>query len=208
MARHIGSVCRFCRREGQKLHLKGDRCMTDKCSFERRGYAPGQHGQKRTKLSEFGQQLREKQKAKRFYGLLEKQFRLEFARAAATKGVTSDIFFQNLELRLDNAVYRMGFASSRTDARQIVRHNHILVNGKRVNIPSSHLKVGDTVTVVEASANGPRFNLAKEQYSKRAALPWIEVDHGKNLAKVVALPKRDDVALQVKERMIVELYNK
>jgi small subunit ribosomal protein S4 len=208
MARHTGPVCQFCRRENQKLFLKGERCLTDKCSFERRNYAPGQHGQRRAKLSEFGQQLREKQKAKRFYGMLERQFRIEFDRAAKTRGVTADIFFRSLEMRLDNAVYRMGFAVSRSDARQVVRHCHVLVNGKRVNIPGAHLKVGDEVKLVDASSNGVRFQLAKDHFAKRPPVQWLQVDHGKNVAKVVALPQRDDVQLNVKERMIVELYNK
>jgi small subunit ribosomal protein S4 len=208
MARHRGAVCCFCRRENQKLFLKGERCYTDKCSFERRNYGPGQHGQRRSKLSEFGQQLREKQKAKRFYGMMERQFRIEFDRAANTRGVTADIFFRNLEMRLDNAVYRMGFAVSRSDARQVVRHCHVLVNGKRVNIPSAHLKVGDEVKLVDASSSGVRFQLAKDHFSKRPPVAWLQVDHGKNTAKVIALPQRDDVQLNVKERMIVELYNK
>ncbi len=208
MARYTDSSCRLCRREGGKLFLKGERCMTDKCSFERRNYAPGQHGQRRAKLSEFGAQQREKQKVKRVYGMLERQFRTEFDKAAQTKGVTADIFFRNLELRLDNAVFRMGFATSRNDARQVVRHNHILVNGKRLNIPSAKLKVGDEVSLAEKSKPMGRFALAKEHYAKRATLPWVDVDHNKMLAKVIAQPQRDDIQLNVKERMIVELYSK
>lgn len=208
MARYTGSQCRLCRREGGKLFLKGERCLTDKCSFDRRNYAPGQHGQRRSKLSEFGMQQREKQKVRRVYGMLEKQFRAEFDSASKKKGVTADLFFRSLELRLDNAVYRMGFASSRNDARQVVRHNHIMVNGKRVNIPSAKVKVGDEVTVAEKSKTMTRFALAKEHFAKRAALPWIDVDSDKMIAKVVALPQRDDIQLEVKERMIVELYSK
>jgi small subunit ribosomal protein S4 len=208
MARYTGPVCGFCRREGMKLFLKGERCLTEKCAFDRRNYAPGQHGQKRTKLSEFGQQLREKQKAKRSYGMMEKQFRLEFKRALRTKGVTADIFFRNLELRLDNAVFRMGFAVSRNDARQVVRHNHILINGKRNNIPSAKLQVGDIVTLVADSAKSVRFELAKEHFGKRAAVNWLEVNHDDATAKVIALPQKDDIQLNVKEHMIVELYNK
>jgi len=208
MARYRGPVCGFCRREGQKLFLKGERCLTDKCSIERRAYPPGQHGQRRSKLSEFGTQLREKQKVKRVYGMLEKQFRNEFHSAAAKKGVTADTFFQNLELRLDNAIFRMGFAVSRNDARQVVRHNHVLVNGKRVNIPSAKLAVGDIVTLREKSNAMSRFAMAQEHHAKRQPLPWLDVDLSKNTAKVIALPLRDDIQLNVKERLIVELYSK
>jgi small subunit ribosomal protein S4 len=208
MAQYHGPVCRFCRRENQKLFLKGERCLTERCAFERRAYAPGQHGQKRTKLSEFGQQLREKQKVRRVYGLTEKSLRLQFYRAASERGVTSDILFRNLEQRLDNVVFRMGFARSRSEARQIVRHNHILLNGKRVNMPGSNVDVGDTVAVVEKSRSMTVFPLAVELFSKRAATPWIDVDHKQFSGKVVKLPTREDIHLNVKERMIVELYNK
>ena len=208
MARYIGAVCRHCRREGVKLFLKGMRCQTDKCAIERRAYGPGQHGQKRGKLSEFGSQLREKQKVKRVYGMLEKQFRLTFQRSVAERGVTSDIFFRNLETRLDNVVYRMGFARSRTEARQVVRHNHILVNGKRCNIPSARLSVGDEVRVVDKSKSKGLFQLAAEIYSKRANLNWFSVDHNKAVGKIVSNPTRDDIHLPVKERLIVELYSK
>jgi small subunit ribosomal protein S4 len=208
LARYIGAVCRHCRREGVKLFLKGMRCQTDKCAIERRAYGPGQHGQKRGKLSEFGSQLREKQKVKRVYGMLEKQFRLTFQRSVAERGVTSDIFFRNLETRLDNVVYRMGFARSRTEARQVVRHNHILVNGKRCNIPSARLSVGDEVRVVDKSKSKGLFQLAAEIYSKRANLNWFSVDHNKAVGKIVSNPTRDDIHLPVKERLIVELYSK
>lgn len=208
MARYSGPVCRHCRREGTKLYLKGERCMTDRCAVERKGYAPGQHGQKRGKTSEFGAQLREKQKVKRVYGMLEKQFRNTFKRSAEERGVTSEIFFRNLELRLDNVVYRMGFARSRTEARQLVRHNHIMVNGKRCNIPSATMKVGDEVGVAVASQKMTGLQLSADIYSKRAALTWFNVDHGKHTGKVVSNPTRDDVHLPVKERLIVELYSK
>lgn len=208
MARYIGPVCRHCRREGMKMFLKGERCMTDKCAFERKGYAPGQHGQRRAKVSEYGTQLREKQKVKRVYGMLEKQFRLTFERSTAERGVASDIFFRNLETRLDNVVFRMGFARSRNEARQVVRHNHILVNGHRCNIPSACLKVGDTVALAEKSAKIDRFQAAGELYAKRATLPWFQVDHAKGAGKLVANPTRDDIHLPVKERLIVELYSK
>jgi small subunit ribosomal protein S4 len=191
-----------------KLHLKGERCLTDKCAFERRGFAPGQHGQRRAKVSEFGQQLREKQKVKRVYGLMEKQFRLFFRRAVAERGVTGDIFFRKLETRLDNVVYRMGFARSRNEARQIVRHNHILVNGKRCNIPSAILNVGDEIRLSDKSKSKAQFQLAAESFGKRAALAWFQVDHGKGSGKLIANPTRDDIHLPVKERLIVELYSK
>lgn len=208
MSKYNGPVCRFCRREGQKLFLKGERCLTDKCSFDRRAYGPGQHGQKRTKLSEYGTQLREKQKVKRVYGVLEKQLRSTFDRSIAERGVTSDIFFRNLECRLDNVVFRMGFARSRQEGKQIVRHNHILLNGKRLNIPSAQISVGDVVSVVPSSRAAGHFALASELYSKRAALNWFQVDHKDLTGKVISMPTRDDVHLNVKERMIVELYNK
>lgn len=208
MGRYVGPVCRFCRREGTKLFLKGERCLSDKCAIERRAYAPGQHGQKRGKVSEFGAQLREKQKVKRVYGVLERQFRNTFDKAITERGVTSDIFFRRLELRLDNVVFRMGFAKSRNEGRQVVRHNHILVNGKRCNIPSATLKVGDEVTVAPGSAKQTQFALSAELFGKRANLPWFEVDHGKFVGKVKALPTRDDIHLPVKERLIVELYSK
>jgi len=208
VARYNGPVCRFCRREGEKLFIKGERCLTDRCSFERRGYAPGQHGQKRTKLSEFGTQLREKQKVKRVYGLMEKPLRITFRRSIRERGVTSDIFFRNLEMRLDNAVFRMGFARSRQEGKQTVRHNHILVNGKRCNIPSALVKVGDVVSVAEASSKNPKFALAADLFARRPALPWFQADHSKFTAKVVANPTREDIHLNVKERLIVELYNK
>ncbi len=209
MARYTGPSCRFCRREGLKLFLKGERCLTDRCSFDRKNYAPGMHGQKRRgKLSEFGAQLREKQKARRVYGMLEGQFRKTFDDSVRERGVTSEVFFKNLELRLDNVAYRMGFASSRNEARQVVRHNHIEVNGKKVNIPSLKLKVGDTVNVAEKSQKVNRFTLAADLFAKRASLPWIDVDHTKRMGKVIGEPKREDIHLDVKERLIVELYSK
>ena len=191
-----------------KLFLKGERCMTDKCAFERKGYAPGQHGQRRAKVSEYGSQLREKQKVKRVYGLLERQFRLTFEHSVLERGVTSEIFFRNLELRLDNVVFRMGFSRSRNEGRQVVRHNHVLVNGKRCNIQSARLKVGDVVTVAQKSQSKSQFKSSGELFARRLALPWVQVDHGKATGKVVAQPTRDDIGLPVKERLIVELYSK
>ena len=208
MARYTGPVCRICRREGVKLFLKGERCLTDRCAFERKGYAPGQHGQRRSKTSEYCGQLREKQKVRRAYGLLERQFRNEFARSAQERGVTAELFFRKLETRLDNVVFRMGFARSRNEARQVVRHNHILINGKRCNIPSAKVKVGDEVSVSSKSQKSAMFGLASELYGKRAALPWFEVDHSKFTGKITALPTRDDIQMPVKERLIVELYSK
>jgi small subunit ribosomal protein S4 len=182
--------------------------MTDKCAIDRRGYPPGQHGQRRAKLSEFGAQLREKQKVKRVYGLLEKQFRLTFRRSVEERGVTADIFFRNLETRLDNVVYRMGFARSRNEARQVVRHNHVLVNGKRCNIPSAAMDVGDEISLTAKSGSKALFQLSGELQAKRAALPWFQVDHGKHSGKLIAKPTREDIHLPVKERLIVELYSK
>jgi len=208
LAKYNGPVCRFCRREGMKLFLKGDRCLTEKCSFDRKNYAPGQHGQRRSKLSEYGQQLREKQKVRRVYGVLEGPFRRLFKEASTKRGVTSEIFFQNLELRLDNVVYRMGLAKSRQEAKQVVRHNHVFVNGKKMNIPSARVSVGDEVSITEKSQKSSLFANTSETYSKRAALPWIDVDHDKFRGKVIALPQREDIQLNVKERLIVELYSK
>lgn len=209
MARYTGPVCRHCRREGSKLFLKGDRCYSDKCSFERKAFAPGMHGaSKKGKLSEYGMQLREKQKVRRVYGLMEKQFRNAFSKANTAKGVTAENFFRSLELRLDNVVFRMGFARSRNESRQIVSHNHILVNGKRVNIPSALVKVGDEVSVTSKSHAAPMFALAGELYSKRVALPWFNVDHSKFSGKITANPTRDDIQMAVRDRLIVELYNK
>ena len=208
MARYRGPVCRHCRREGSKLFLKGERCLTDKCAMERKPFPPGQHGQRRAKLSEYGSQLREKQKVRRVYGMLEKQFRSTFQAAASKRGVTAEIFFNDLELRLDNVVYRMGFARSRNEARQVVRHNHVLVNGKRVNIPSARASVGDEITIAPKSQQKAQFKLSSELFEKRSALPWIEVDHSKFVGKVSAMPTRDDIQLPVRERLIVELYSK
>lgn len=208
MAKYNGPVCRLCRRESQKLFLKGDRCLSDKCSFERREYAPGLHGQKRTKSSEYGIQLREKQKVKRTYGMTEKPFKNLFDQAFKEKGITSDKFFNKLERRLDNVVFRMGFAASRQEAKQVVRHNHILVNGKRLNIPSASMRVGDEISLAEKSKTKETFKRAEELYQKRPTLPWIEVDHSKNIGKITAEPTRDDIGMAVKDRLIVELYSK
>jgi small subunit ribosomal protein S4 len=192
------------------LFLKGERCYTDKCAFERKPFPPGSRGAlgKRGKLSEFGTQLREKQKVRRIYGMMEKQFRLFFAKASQIKGVTSEIFFRSLELRLDNTVYRMGLARSRNEARQLVRHNHILVNDARLNIPSAQVKVGDVVRVKESSQTKGVFTAVKESAGRRPAMAWCEVDHDKLVGKVIANPSREDIQIPVKDRLIVELYSK
>lgn len=210
MAKYNGPVCRQCRREGMKLFLKGERCFTDKCSFDRKGYAPGQHGAgRRGKLSEYAQQLREKQKVRRVYGMMEKPFRNLFDRASRARGqVASEVFFRDLELRLDNVVYRMGFTRSRNESKQFVRHNHILLNGKRCNIPSAKLKVGDVVSVKTSSQSLSLLSLANDLANKRTPVAWLESDRAKFTGKIVAQPTRDDIQLNVKERLIVELYSK
>ncbi|NLD49004.1 MAG: 30S ribosomal protein S4 [Clostridiaceae bacterium] len=208
MARYTDASCRLCRREGDKLFLKGERCYTNKCSVSRRGYAPGQHGQSKKKLSEYGIQLREKQKARRYYGILEGQFRRYFDIAVKKKGITGENLLQILELRLDNAVYRMGFASSRPEARQLVTHGHFTINGKRVNIPSYLIKVGDVIAVSEKSMSSPKIKAIAEAAGGRAIPKWMESDADKMSCKVVALPSREDVDLPLKESLIVELYSK
>ena len=209
MARYIDESCRVCRREGEKLFLKGSRCYTDKCAITRRAYGPGQHGQKRKKQSEYGMQLREKQKAKAFYGVLESQFRKYFEEAARSKEITGLRLLQILESRLDNVVYRLGLATSRAQARQIVRHGHITVNGGKVNIPSYLTKVGDVITVKEASKNSEQFKAIVEATENGRPVPtWLESDLGNRNGKVVALPSRDEIDLSVQEHLIVELYSK
>lgn len=208
MARYLGAMCRQCRREGMKLFLKGDRCFTDKCAFERRAYAPGQHGQARRKLSEYGMQLREKQRAKQMYGVLERQFRRTFEIAEQMKGVTGDNLLLLLERRLDNMVYRMGFARSRTQARQLVRHNHFLVNGRKVNIPSYLVRQGDTVVVCEKSRKVPVIAEAIESVERRGIPEWLMLEKDEYRAKVMAYPSREQLALPIQEQLIVELYSK
>jgi small subunit ribosomal protein S4 len=208
MARYCESVCRLCRRENQKLFLKGDRCYSEKCAFERRGYPPGQHGQGRIKFSEYGLQLREKQKVKRIYGLMEDQFRLTFEKAERMKGVTGNNLIGLLERRLDNVAYRLGFANSRTEARQLVRHRHFLVNGKPVNVPSFTVKKGDTVEVREKSRGVTRIQGALEGLKRREVPQWLESDAAQFRGKVRDLPSRDDVTAPMEERLIVELYSK
>lgn len=191
-----------------KLYLKGERCLTDKCAISRRNYAPGQHGQRRTKLSEYGLQLREKQKVKRIYGVLEAQFRRYFARASRAKGVTGAQLLVLLERRLDNVVYRMGFADSRAQARQLVRHGHFLVNGRRVNIPSYLIKAGDTVEVRERSRSLELFQSAMERLGQKQIPAWLHVDPERMRGVVQALPRREDITIPIQEQLIVELYSK
>ena len=208
MARYREAVCRICRREGDKLFLKGDRCYTDKCAIARHSYAPGQHGQGRKKMSEYGTQLREKQKAKRYYGLLENQFYHYFELASKMAGKTGENLLKVLESRLDNVVYRAGFAMSRPEARQLVSHGHFTVNGKAVNIPSYLVKAGDVVAIVEKSMSSDKIKGVLEANASRPALNWLSVDKNKAQATVVNLPERSEIDLQVEEQLIVELYSK
>ncbi len=209
MARYIGSMCRLCRREGEKLFLKGERCYkSDKCAVEKRAYAPGQHGQNRKKMSEYGLQLREKQKAKRIYGILETQFRNYFETATTQKGIAGDNLMILLERRLDNVVYRAGFARSRTEARQVVRHNHIQVNGKKVNIPSYQIKAGDVITLKEQSVSIQRFKDIYETTAGRVVPEWIVADTENGKINVQAIPTREQIDVPVNETLIVELYSK
>lgn len=208
MARYSGSVCRLCRRENQKLFLKGDRCFTEKCAIERRGYPPGQHGQGRIKFSEYGLQLREKQKIKRMYGLMEGQFRNYFEKAESAKGITGSNLIVSLERRLDNTAFRAGFAASRAEARQLVRHGHFLVNGKRVNLPGVQIRKGDTIEVKESSRGVSKIMASLEGVKRREIPQWLELDTGSFKARVRDLPARDDVTAPMEERMVVELYSK
>lgn len=208
MARYRGSVCRLCRREGMKLFLKGERCITAKCAIERREYAPGQHGQGRKKFSEYGSQLREKQKVKRLYGVLEKQFRSYFQRADRKKGVTGENLLQTLELRFDNVIYRMGLASSRNFARQLVRHNHFMVNGRKVNIPSYILKQGDVIAPSQGKLNKAPVKSALENMKDKNQPHWLSFDAESKQGMVQALPTREDITIPIEEQLIVELYSR
>lgn len=208
MARYTDASCRLCRREGLKLYLKGERCYTDKCAIARRQYAPGQHGQRRKKQSEYGLQLREKQKAKRIYGILEKQFAKYFEMAERKKGKTGDNLLQILESRLDNVVYRLGFAASRKEARQLVLHGHFMVNGKRVNIPSYLVSVGDEIAIKEESKKSEKFKEIIEATASRISPKWLEIDSENLVGKVVALPTKEDVDIPIEDYLIVELYSK
>lgn len=208
MARYTEAVCRICRREGQKLFLKGDRCYTQKCAMECRAYAPGMHGQNRSKTSEYGQQLREKQKTKRYYGLLESQFRSYFEMAERRAGQTGENLLSILESRLDNVVYRLGFAMSRAEARQLVSHGHFTVNGRKVNIPSYLVKPGMVVSLKDSSKSLEKIKANVEANAFRQPPKWLEYDANNMIAKVTAVPAREDIDLPIEEHLIVELYSK
>jgi small subunit ribosomal protein S4 len=208
MARCTDAKCRLCRREGSKLYLKGDRCYTDKCAVARRSYAPGQHGQGRKKMSEYGIQLREKQKVRRIYGILEKQFRDYFVEAERQKGVTGENLLRLLELRLDNVVYRMGFGESRAESRQLVRHGHFTVNGRKVNIPSYQTSVNDLIAVKPGSKSTDKFKELAENAAGKTAPQWLSVNAEMMEARIVALPAREDIDLPIEEHLIVELYSR
>lgn len=209
MARYVGPVCKLCRREGEKLFLKGERCQTEKCAFTRRPYAPGQHGQARVKLSEYALRLREKQKVRRVYGLLENQFRICFQRASRLRGGTGEQMLSLLERRLDNAVYRVGFGSTRSEARQLVKHNHVLVNGKRVNIPGYILRVGDKLEMRETSRKLKIVELAAALAERRPTPGWIEVDRPAFSAVIKSLPIREELnEPAIREQYIVEYYSR
>lgn len=206
MARYTGATCRLCRREGMKLFLKGDRCYTDKCAFDRRSYAPGQHGANKKKVSGYGVQLREKQKAKRIYGVLESQFRNYYEKAEHMKGITGENLLKLLELRLDNVAYRLGYGASRSEARQLVTHGHFLVNGKKVDIPSYKVSVNDVISVCEKSRTSEKFKVFAE--NPKTLPKWLENDVEKFEGKVVAEVTREDIDVPVNETLIVELYSK
>jgi small subunit ribosomal protein S4 len=209
VARYTGPVCRLCRREGKKLFLKGERCDTAKCAVERRSYAPGQHGQAGSrKLTTYGMQLREKQKAKRIYGILEKQFRRYYEKASSWRGVTGTVLLQLLERRLDNLVFRSGFASSRNQARQLVRHGHILVNGKKVDIPSFTVTVGQTISVEEKLKQSKAILTSLERAEKNGRVPWLEYNPENLSSRLLAIPAREDIPVDIQEQVIVELYSK
>jgi small subunit ribosomal protein S4 len=208
VARYTGAVCRLCRREGLKLFLKGERCYTDKCAIERRNYPPGEHGQGRPKFSEYSVQLREKQKLRRMYGVLEGQFRRYFEMADRAKGVTGETLLQLLERRLDNIVYRVGFATSRSEARQLVRHGHFRVNGRKVNVPSYLVRAGDTVSVRDRSQKVTRIQGALELAQRRGVPDWLEVTPESFAGRVKALPVRSDLTMPINEKLVVELYSK
>lgn len=208
MARHTEPVCRLCRREGLKLFLKGDRCFKDKCAFERRGYAPGQHGRRRSKIQGYGIQLREKQKAKRIYGVLERQFRNYFAKASQAKGITGANLLQLLERRLDNVVYRLGFASSRAMGRQLVAHGHIMVDGKRVDVASCLVKAGSVISLRESSRKNEAIKICLDTAAGRGVPGWLQLEAEQFKGTVKQPPARDEITLPIQEQLIVELYSK
>jgi small subunit ribosomal protein S4 len=209
VARYTGPVCRLCRREGVKLFLKGPKCFSDKCPIEKRNFAPGQHGRDRkAKIVGYGLQLREKQKAKRIYFTLEGQFREYYEKATRREGITGELLLQQLECRLDNVAYRMGLATSRPQARQVVRHGHVQVNGRKVNIPSYQVKVGDEIAIREGAKKLVLLETAKEFASGQTQVQWLQIDRENLISKMIALPKREDIQLPVNEQLIVELYSK
>ena len=208
MARYTESVCRLCRREGMKLFLKGDRCFKDKCAIERRNYPPGQHGRRRSKLLGYGIQLREKQKVKRIYGLLERPFRLTFQRAERRKGITGANLLQELERRLDNVVYSLGFAASRAQARQLVRHGHVTVNGRKVTIPSFRVSKGNVVAIKEKSRSNEQIKASVETARARGVPGWLDLQPESFSGTVLELPSREEIKLPIQEQLIVELYSK
>jgi len=208
MARYVGSVCRLCRREGAKLFLKGDRCYSEKCAIEKRNYPPGMHGQGRARFSDFGVQLREKQKVKRIYGLLEKQFRRTFAKASSMKGRSGEQMLMLLERRLDNVVFRMGFATSRSEARQLIRHGHFLVNGRKATSPSMLVRTGWKLALREKSQKVTRIIAALETVESRSIPQWIELDKETFSGTVMQMPVRDDITIPIDEQLIVELYSR
>lgn len=208
MSRVCDSVCKLCRRENLKLFLKGDRCFSDKCSFERRPYPPGQHGQSRIKFSDFALQLREKQKTKRWYGVSEKQFAKYFTEASRSKDLTGHALLRFLETRLDNVIYALGYANSRREARQLVRHNHVLLNGKRANIGSLQVRKGDVIEVAEASRGHTRVLTAIQAVARRTVPSWLEADHGAFKGTVKDLPKREEITVPSEENMVVEFYSR
>jgi small subunit ribosomal protein S4 len=208
LANYTGSVCRLCRREGLKLFLKGERCFQEKCAIEKRAYAPGQHGKRRIKTIGYGLQLREKQKVKRMYGVLERQFSNYFKKAERIKGITGENLLSLLERRLDNVVYRMGFASSRNQGRQLINHGHVTVNNRKVTIPSFLVKVGDVISVKEKSQKNEAIQISLEGAKGRGIPAWLDLEADKFAGKVLALPARQDISLPIQEQLIVELYSK
>jgi small subunit ribosomal protein S4 len=208
MGRHTGAVCRLCRREKEKLYLKGDRCFSDKCGVVRHAYPPGEHGQGRQKFSEYGHQLREKQKARRIYGVMERQFRRYFKEADRRRGVTGEILLQLLESRLDNVVYRMGLGRSRAEARQLINHGHFQVNGRKVDIASFLTRVGDVIAVRERCKSKPVFKLIAAERDQQGIVDWLEVNHEQLEGRVVRVPQRDEIDVPVTEHLIVELYSR
>ncbi|MFZ5597015.1 MAG: 30S ribosomal protein S4 [Bacillota bacterium] len=208
MARYTEAQCRLCRREGMKLYLKGDRCYSGKCAVDRKNYGPGMHGQGRKKVSEYGTQLREKQKTRRIYGILERQFRNYFEKAERQQGITGENLLRLMERRLDNVIYRLGLGSSRVEARQLVRHGHFTVNGRKVNIPSFLTRVGDVIEVREKSKESPKIKELMERAAERACPPWLEYEPEQARGRVIALPTRDQIDVPVQEHLIVELYSR